>query len=47
MTMPTGLPDGAELHSYTKSDKSTGYVIAKTVGDKKYILKQLLIAKLA
>ena len=35
VTMPAGLPDGAELHSYTKSDKSTGYVIAKTVGDKK------------
>ncbi|CAI1603485.1 Phase 1-I flagellin [Serratia proteamaculans] len=35
VTMPTGLPDGAELHSYTKSDKTTGYVIAKTVGDKK------------
>lgn len=33
--LPTGLPDGAELHSYTKSDKSTGYVIAKTVGDTK------------
>ncbi len=43
--LPAGLPEGAELHSYTKSDKSTGYVIVKTVGDKKVYSEATIDAK--